>query len=425
MEDDKKNPILAPGLPTQNIEPIPAPPQSLVITEEDFNQESPVNIEEPAPINRIDTSQFSEPEAPQETAPTSADDFISDLEEGITRREDRNRESDIRSEAAGAEKQVREKQKELSLLQIEAQEAEQRALQRGETLGFASGESRRVLANYAFKEMRVAAELQALQGNYDLALTLGERAVDQRYQDEDEDLRIRRNNIINNWDTFTEAEKKEAEETLARLDVEDAFLKERKALDRAIGEWKIKAAATGRASNAQLRQFDTFTTEADAAKYASQFINDTPLSTTNLDEVLTINQIDQFRRSYGWTPPFGYTFAQLQQYMADNPDATPEELEAGAQEAGSGEAGGEAETEAGAESGQDVAGTISYISQNLSANQLDVLHTKAQEAGVAKWWHGKKKNVEAYLESIRDKIFDALAVDGYTKEEILEFLTAE
>lgn len=51
------------------------------------------------------------------------------------------------------------------------------------------------------------------------------------------------------------------------------------------------------------------------------------------NKVMTAKDIAQFERTYGWTPPLGYTQAQLTQFIKDNPDATPEELEAGAKQA--------------------------------------------------------------------------------------------
>ena len=53
----------------------------------------------------------------------------------------------------------------------------------------------------------------------------------------------------------------------------------------------------------------------------------------NLNEVMTVEKIAQFEKTYGWTPPVGFTQAQLIQFMNDNPNASPEELEAGAKEA--------------------------------------------------------------------------------------------
>jgi len=54
---------------------------------------------------------------------------------------------------------------------------------------------------------------------------------------------------------------------------------------------------------------------------------------------MSLNQIDQFRRSYGWSPPFGYSMGQLTQFMADNPGLSPEEYEALANQAATAEGG--------------------------------------------------------------------------------------
>lgn len=56
-------------------------------------------------------------------------------------------------------------------------------------------------------------------------------------------------------------------------------------------------------------------------------------NSADLDEVMTAEEIAQFKKTYGWTPSFGYTQDQLLNFMKDNPDATPAELEAGTKEA--------------------------------------------------------------------------------------------
>lgn len=53
----------------------------------------------------------------------------------------------------------------------------------------------------------------------------------------------------------------------------------------------------------------------------------------DLSKVMTAEEIAQFEKTYGWTPPYGYTQKQLFNFMNDNLDATPEELEDGAKEA--------------------------------------------------------------------------------------------
>lgn len=43
---------------------------------------------------------------------------------------------------------------------------------------------------------------------------------------------------------------------------------------------------------------------------------------------MSINQIEQFRRSYGWTPPAGVTWDEVVEFMEANPGLTPEEYKA-------------------------------------------------------------------------------------------------
>jgi hypothetical protein len=50
------------------------------------------------------------------------------------------------------------------------------------------------------------------------------------------------------------------------------------------------------------------------------------------NKVLTTEDIAKFAKTYGWTPPYGFTKRQLIQFMKDNPNATSKELEEGARE---------------------------------------------------------------------------------------------
>ena len=59
----------------------------------------------------------------------------------------------------------------------------------------------------------------------------------------------------------------------------------------------------------------------------------------------------------------------------------------------------------------------------ISKDQLKSLKKRADEAGISSIWKGKKTDVKNYLNSIKDKIQTALD-EGYTQEEILEFLTS-
>ena len=132
------------------------------------------------------------------------------------------------------------------------------------------------------------------------------------------------------------------------------------------------------------------------------------------EEPLTINQIDQFRRAYGWTPPLGYSMPQLLQYMADNPSATPEQLTAKAKEEA--EKLGIEQPEKTA-SGEEII-TVKVI-QGRITNALDEgfsdeqvktamkqlftaeqLFDLAKRAGFSKWYTGKEKDIDRMLDNI-------------------------
>ena len=102
--------------------------------------------------------------------------------------------------------------------------------------------------------------------------------------------------------------------------------------------------------------------------------------------------------------------------MKDNPNATPEELEAGARKAIGG-------TEINIETTKTPDEIISSIIDTMSDEQLKSLKKKADVAGVSSMWRGKKTDIKNYLNSIKDKIQTAMD-EGYTEEEIIEFLTS-
>lgn len=128
---------------------------------------------------------------------------------------------------------------------------------------------------------------------------------------------------------------------------------------------------------------------------------------------LSLTEIEQFRRSYGWTPPLGFTQQQLQQFIKDNPNATPEELEAGARLAlierqGSGETG---------ENFLDK----SYFINNFTTDELKSLSDKA---GTSRWWTPKGMDINRFLDDVLTKI-DEARIQGYSDSEILEYLTGK
>jgi len=148
---------------------------------------------------------------------------------------------------------------------------------------------------------------------------------------------------------------------------------------------------------------------------------DTPTETD--DKPMSTNQIEQFRRSYGWTPPFGYSQSQLLQYMDDNPNATPEQLEEGAKQQAS-DTPPDTPTDTPIETTepnqptQTVEELIPNIMSSITDAQLKSLKTKADTAGISSMWKSKTTDVENYLNSIKADLQEAINY-GYTLEETI------
>ena len=126
---------------------------------------------------------------------------------------------------------------------------------------------------------------------------------------------------------------------------------------------------------------------------------------------LTINQIEQFRRSYGWTPPLGYTMSQLNQYIKDNPNATPEELEAGAR--------GVVDEKI---NETDTGDAEQVIRDSLSVSELKKL---SDWAGTSKWWRTKSADINAFFKQADGDQLNKIRIAieaGYSIEEIIKFL---
>jgi len=129
------------------------------------------------------------------------------------------------------------------------------------------------------------------------------------------------------------------------------------------------------------------------------------------EKPMSIGQIEQFRRSYGWTPPFGFTLPQLNQYIADNPNATKEELQAGANSIG----------------GVGVTGEQKEKDEKAIRDQLSTVELKklSDWAGTSRWWRHKTRDVNDFFKRADEAQLSQIksAIDfGYPIEEIISFL---
>ena len=141
-------------------------------------------------------------------------------------------------------------------------------------------------------------------------------------------------------------------------------------------------------------------------------------SDTFVEKPMTLNQIDTFRKAYGWTPPLGFSQTQLEKYIADNPNASQEELEAGARRVSQGTS-----TQIKTPNMATPDQIISFVTGNMNNAQKSALKKKADTAGISAWYLPASKDIANYLDSIRVQIQEALDA-GYTQEEILAHLAS-
>ena len=139
-------------------------------------------------------------------------------------------------------------------------------------------------------------------------------------------------------------------------------------------------------------------------------------SRVSVEEPLSINQIEQFRRSYGWTPPAGFTMEQLTQFMNDNPNLTPEQLEKAARQVASGV------------SAEDIVSstenrflTEEYFRQNLSEKQLKTI---SDNLGTSKWYTPKSMDINRMFAELMT-IIDNARSQGHSDEEIYNFIAEQ
>ena len=121
---------------------------------------------------------------------------------------------------------------------------------------------------------------------------------------------------------------------------------------------------------------------------------------------MTLWEIGQFERLYGWTPPSGFTRSQLDQYIKDNPNATPKELEAGARQASGGATlTTDRNTIEGIRERIKKAKNSGYTEEEIKATikssySKDELFAIAKGAGYAAWYTGKNTDIDRMLNAL-------------------------
>ena len=279
-------------------------------------------------------------------------------------------------------------------------------------------------ADIAAQALTASALLSATEGKLVTARRQVEEAVAQKFAPILEELRVKEFNLnlILKSPDFSREQKNRAQaqkDAIAnqKIEVEDA-----RRTERELGQVLIQAASQNAPATlleqARLTGDPIEATRIFAEAGFGEAEADVATVTGTPGKPLSINQIDIFRRTYGWTPPFGFTPEQLTQYMADNPNASPEELEAGARTI----EGVEPDVETPTEPAFNALSAISEIMAVITDDQLKAIKKKADRAGISKVLRGKRKDVQAYLDSISDQIQAGLD-GGLTIEQLIEGLT--
>lgn len=143
------------------------------------------------------------------------------------------------------QKQLDEINAQIGIHQANALANQEKVRASGGDVAFQAGEGERVARNDAIEALRLSAIAQAYQANIATAEKQAKSAVDAQYAQIESDLRASRQNIINNYETFNEEEKKRANATLLQMDRKDAFVAEQKQAQSDVLQIAIQAAQNG------------------------------------------------------------------------------------------------------------------------------------------------------------------------------------
>ncbi len=171
-----------------------------------------------------DTLKMQQAGGPTQTPATSLTDKLANLFTSS-----KNKESDLATQTESAtapyNQQLNEINTQIKTLQATAIQNQEKAARSGETTGFASREEQNVARTDAIQGLLLQAQAEGMRGNISLAETHVTNAINAKYADINKQIEDTKTNIYNNYDSFTAAEKKQADATLLRIDAQDAFVK--------------------------------------------------------------------------------------------------------------------------------------------------------------------------------------------------------
>mgnify|MGYP001564625674 CR=1 FL=1 len=161
----------------------------------------------------------------------------------------------------------------IKIHQANALAKQEEALKSGETLRYSTGLAGQVARTDAIEAMKLSALAQGMQGNILLAEKQAKNAVEAEFGQTIKDIQTARQNILNNYDTFTSAEKKRADATLLALNEKDAFVERGKADREQSYKTAVEAAKNGLTDTKLLTQIQNSTPDK-ALELASPYLKE-------------------------------------------------------------------------------------------------------------------------------------------------------
>ena len=241
-------------------------------------QQTPLNVQSPTPAPVPDiknipiTTPPVPPVSPTSTVPTGSDfnKTIEDLTIKFLGKPGAEAKA-ITGKTAGFEQSLNELNTQIKMHQANALARQEEALKQGETLRYSTGLAGQVARTDDIEAMKLSALAQGMQGNILLAEKQAKSAIETEFSQVAQDIQNARKNLLDNYDTFTAAEKKRADATLLSLNEKDAFVARQTSDREQSYKIAIEAAKNGLTDTKLLTQIQNSNPE-EAANLASPYL---------------------------------------------------------------------------------------------------------------------------------------------------------
>ena len=246
-------------------------PPSNAITGADLIQQKQPIITTPPPIMTPNVQGITVAPPPKLAEPKI--DLVGELESEISKRFGGQIEAakTLQERVTPLETQLDEISEQIKMLQSQDLAIEAEAEKRGVLQPFVEGEIARAKRQNAIEVLKLSARAAGIQGRISTAERQTKRAVDLEFAEAERDIRVKRQNVIANYDSFTPAQKKRADALLLELDRQDTFVTEQKKNREEVEKVVIKGAEAG-ADNVALEKAEQAKTAVEAAQILAPFL---------------------------------------------------------------------------------------------------------------------------------------------------------